>query len=123
MTYEDAVVGRWVARIFGSLLVLLFLVFFFGEGTPQPWTWPWAWTWTARGTFIFLGFGLMIAGLVIAWFWEGLGGLLAVAGYIVHVAGVPDSALSPLALVAVTGITHVLCWLRIRSGAKGPSAL
>jgi hypothetical protein len=72
--------------------------------------------------FMLVTFGLMIAGLVIAWFWEGLGGLLAVGGYIVHVALRPNSAASPLALVAVTGITHVLCWLLLRSRAAGPGA-
>ena len=35
VTWRAAVVGRWTALILGTLMVLLFLAFFFGEGPPN----------------------------------------------------------------------------------------
>lgn len=110
LPWRTAIACRWGARILGSLTALFFVLLFVGEGIPAPWTW------TVRETFIFTGFGFMIAGLIVAWFWEGLGGMLAVTGFSVHVAVARDSALSLLTIVLAVGVLHVLCWLRVRSG-------
>ena len=35
-TWQAAVLGRWTARILGTLAVLFFLALVFGEGPPNP---------------------------------------------------------------------------------------
>jgi len=67
--------GQWVARIGGTLLTLLFLTFLFGEGPP-----PLSALRAGEG-LMFLGVAGMVVGLSLAWKWEGIGGLVTVAGY------------------------------------------
>jgi hypothetical protein len=74
------VVGRWVARVFGGLVVL---------GVVSVFIWA-AWKNGGLGGFApplideklaLLGFGLMLAGLAAAWIWEGVGGALTLGAY------------------------------------------
>lgn len=96
---------RWAARILGTLLVLLILVFLIGEGTPRPSIL------TAREKVMFLALGVMLTGLVLAWKWAGIGGLLALAGYLVFGGlGGPRTLLSPFMAGGVAGCLHLLAW-------------
>ncbi len=57
---------RWAARILGTLLFLLVLVFAIGEGVPNPSTL----SLQERG--MFLAWGLCLIGYLVAWRWERL---------------------------------------------------
>jgi hypothetical protein len=101
--------GRWVARIIGALLALLFVVMALGEGMPLPSHDD------IRQAVSFAGFWLMGAGLILAWIWEAWGGLCALAGYALFVSVIPLSAINPWILaVAVLSLLHLLCRLRLR---------
>jgi hypothetical protein len=112
VTWRVAVVGRWVALTLGSLMVLFFLAFFFGEGPPR------ISALTAVEKLQFLAMGSLFLGLALAWKWEGFGGLLAVAGFVALVA-ISRNALRlwALYLPAAIGAVHVACWWRLRASA------
>ena len=67
---------RWVARLFGSALVLMVIVFMIGEGPPNPLKM------SAIEVVTSVAFLAMIAGLIVAWRREGLGGILVVGGFL-----------------------------------------
>jgi hypothetical protein len=73
--YRAAVVGRWVARIAGTLVALFFLAFVAGEGPPP----------VSRLSFkedlIFLAMGALFLGLLLAWKWPYWGGAIPLAGF------------------------------------------
>ena len=101
--------GRWVARIIGALLALLFVTMALGEGMPLPSHDD------IRNAIAFAGFWLMGAGLILAWIREAWGGLCALAGYALHVSVFPLLAINPFFLtVAALSLMHLLCWLRLR---------
>ena len=79
-SWRAAVIGRWTACILGTLMFLLFLVFFFGEGPPH------LSSLTSTERLQFLCMATLFLGLVVAWKWEGLGGFVTVAGFIFLVA-------------------------------------
>ncbi|MGD0694078.1 MAG: hypothetical protein ABSB82_04425 [Terriglobia bacterium] len=97
---------RWTARILGTLLVLLFLVFLVGEGPPRPSTL------TTPEKLMFVGTGIMLLGLILAWRWPGLGGAMALLGYLFFgtVAGVRSAVMSPFAVGGVSGMLHLAGW-------------
>jgi hypothetical protein len=105
-----AVVGRWVARIVGTLMVLVILTLLVGEGPP-----PLA-RMTARERLYALGLGVLYLGLIVAWFREGWGGLLSVLGWLfLAVLDKPPWHL-PFTIPAAAGVLHVLCWWKLRGG-------
>ena len=107
-----AQIGRWTARVLGTGVVLVFLFFAVGEGLPGPSQL------NTRERLMFVGLGTMLAGLAAAWKWQGLGGLLAVAG--AAMIGVVDRralAAGPFLLGGVAGVLHLLCWMGRRSQA------
>ncbi len=111
-----AIAGRWIARVGGSVMFLLAIVFIIGEfseGGP-----PKSFKVTVRGV-AYAGIpALMLLGLIVAWKWEGIGGVMSVVGYTLHAVAVPGSAGNDwLLLILAIGVTHVLCWLRIRAGS------
>jgi hypothetical protein len=112
LTWQGAVTGRWIARISGTLMVLFLLAFLIGEGPPS------VARMTTREQLYTLGFGTLFAGLVIAWFWEGWGGLLSLSGwaFLAVLAGKPPWDL-PFSIPAAAGLLHVLCWWRLRTPA------
>jgi hypothetical protein len=110
-------VGRWVARILGLLLALLFLVLAIAEDMPLLSRSD------IRLTLGTLGFLLMTAGLILAWVQPLLGALCALVGYVLHITVVSVSAGNVLFLLVVAvSLLHILCWLRLRTGkpAEGP---
>lgn len=115
MIERAARVGRWVARIFGTLMVLLFLVLFFGEGPPR------FSQFTTREWLIFFAWVVLELGLILAWVWEGLGGLLTLAGFLF--LGLLDRrvlGMGPVLLCAATGCLHLLCWWKLRARREPP---
>lgn len=96
----------WAARILGTLVVLLFLVFLVGEGPPR------LSTLTALEKLLFVANGTMLRGLILAWKWRGLGGALAQLGYLFFgaLAGLHSALVIPFAAGGLSGILHVAGW-------------
>ena len=112
VTWRAAVLGRWTAQILGTLMVLFFLAFFFGEGPPR------LGDLTALETLQLLAMGGIFLGLAVSWKWEGLGGSLAVAGFLALVAiSRTHLRLWALEAPAAIGVVHLLCWWRLHAGA------
>jgi len=83
VTWRAAVIGRWTARIVGTLMALFFLAFFVGEGFPNIFRLPW------RESLSVLAMSAVVVGLLLAWKWEGLGGAVALAAIVLmHLIGI-----------------------------------
>ena len=67
VAWRAAVIGRWTARIAGTLMALFFLAFFVGEGFPPIFRLPW------RESLSVLLMSAMMAGLLLAWKWGWAG--------------------------------------------------
>ena len=110
-SWRAAVAGRWTACIAGTLLFLLFLAFFFGEGPPD------LSRLTSTERLQFLGIAALFLGLVIAWKWEGLGGLISVAGFTFLVAiDASHFRMWAFCVPAIVGAVHIVAWSRLRLG-------
>lgn len=110
-------VGRWVARILGALMALMFVALFFGE--PPRFS-----QLTTRELLMFLAGGALEVGLILAWAWEGLGGLLILAGFLC--LGLLDRkafGMDPLQLCAAIGCLHLLCWWELRARREPPPSI
>ena len=111
-TWQAAVAGRLTARILGTLMVLFLLAFVFGEGLPR------FSEMTGRERLYSLGLGGLFLGLILAWRWEGWGGLLSVLGWgFLAVPGRRPPSDLVLTLPAAVGLLHLLCWWRLRGSA------
>jgi hypothetical protein len=111
VSWRVAVAGRWTARILGTLMFLLFLAFFFGEGPPD------LSRLTSTERLQFLCITVLFLGLVIAWKWEGLGGLITVAGFAFLVAiNANHLRMWALCVPAIVGAMHIASWARLRVG-------
>ena len=71
---------RWLARITGLILAGLVLLFVVGEGPPNPVRQPFS------VQLEFLAMFLMLAGFLLGWRWEAVGGIVAVAGFAIFFA-------------------------------------
>lgn len=115
-----ALAGQWIARIGGTLLTLLFLAFLFGEP-------PHLSAMTVRDGLMFLGVAGMVVGLSLAWKWEGLGGLVTLAGYGLFLLIDPRAISATIFLLCgAFGLLHLLCWWGLRGTAGSlrlPAAL
>ena len=80
---------KWIARAGGMLVGLFFLVFAIGEGFSYGAVYPTAYEWVL---VLFVPLGL-IAGIVVAWWKEGLGALI-IAGSVV-MFNIAETALFP----------------------------
>jgi len=123
---------RWVARIWGALIVVYVLIMLIGYG----------WNWVTTGVadpyavediplITYVGLAIMVLGalaLGIAWRWERLGGTITVASQLVfftlHLIEGPVR-LDPhfvvpcliSIIVAIPGILFLVCWWRSRKRA------
>jgi hypothetical protein len=113
--WRAAVIGRWTARIAGTLMALFFSAFFVGEGFPNIFRLP------LRESLSVLALSAVVAGLLLAWKWEGVGGAVAVAGMVGFMAliGFRGVASGLFLVPAAIGLLHVVCWWRLRAGAPG----
>ncbi len=100
----------WLARMTGACLVTVFVIFAMGEGM-RP-------TLLSRSeTLMFFALFVALAGIVIAWRHEGLGGAMSVAGmlafYLLNFAVTrhwPRGLFFPL--LFVPGLLFLACWWR-----------
>jgi hypothetical protein len=107
--WRAAVIGRWTARIAGTLMALFFLAFFVGEGFPNIFRLHW------RESLSVLTLSAVVVGLLLAWIWEGLGGAVALAGMVLFMLLTGTRGIGLLLLPAAIGLLHVVCWWRLRS--------
>ena len=109
--WRAAVIGRWTARIAGTLMALFFLAFFVGEGFPNIFRLHW------RESLSVLAMSAVVVGLLLAWKWEGVGGAIALAAMVLFMllVGMRGGRTSLLLLPAAIGLLHVVCWWRLRS--------
>lgn len=96
-------------------MVLFLVAFVFGEGLPR------FSRMTGWAQLYSLGMGSLFLGLILAWFWEGWGGLLSVLGW----GSLAVLARRPpwgwvLTIPAAVGLLHLLCWWRLRGPAPPP---
>ena len=109
VAWRAAVIGRWAARISGTLLFLLFLAFLLGEGPPN------VWRLTAAERMHALGMATLFFGLPIAWKWEGLGGAITVASFgFLCAINTTYWHMWALWAPAVVGAVHVVSWVPLR---------
>lgn len=111
-SWRAAVIGRWTARIAGTLMFFFFLAFFFGEGPPD------LSRLTSAERLQALGVAALFFGLPIAWKWEGLGGLITVAGFgFLAAISATNVHMWVLYVPALTGAAHLASWGRLRMAA------
>jgi hypothetical protein len=111
--WRAAVIGRWTARIAGTLMALFFLAFFVGEGFPNIFRLHW------RESLSVLALSAVVVGLLLAWIWEGLGGAVALAGTVLFMLLTGTRGIGLLLVPAAIGLLHVVCWWSLRSGGAG----
>ena len=111
--WRAAVVGRWTARIAGTLMALFFLAFFVGEGFPNIFRLSW------RESLSVLALSAVVAGLLLAWKWEGLGGAVALAGMVLFMLLTGTRGIGLLLVPAAIGLLHIVCWWRLSSARVG----
>ena len=72
------IILRWIARIFGTIVVLFFLSLFIGAFMRKGYI-----NVGHLGHYVMFAFtGLSMIGILLAWRWEGLGGFLGAFGII-----------------------------------------
>ena len=110
---------KWVARLSGTAIVLfvlyfLFMEFFGSQGFEKN---PLI---STEDIFAFICFPLStIIGLVIAWKWEGLGGLLSTLGFIILFVIRPELSSSPLlTALALPGLLYLVYWILTKKKQK-----
>ena len=103
---------RWIARILGVLFIAFFLLMFIGEELSSKQET----SSIAVRELIGLVFDFVyFVGLILAWKWEGLGGLIAAIGLIAFAVTIPDAAILAYTIMAVPVILFLICWLLSRS--------
>ena len=116
---------RWAARIFGTLLVIISLIFFvssmienyYKQGSVLD----------TYNIIVFAVVGIGFAALILAWWKEGLGGIIAFISFIVFnllaaVSPVEGSRYMFLLLIfLIPSILYLLYWLLKRNMLKKES--
>ena len=92
-------------------MVLFFLAFLFGEGLPH------FSEVTGQEKLRFAAMGALFLGLLVAWKWQGPGGLLSLAGFAALLAiGFSNLRLWAYDVPAAIAVVHIACWWRLRLG-------
>ena len=127
---------RWIARIWGMLIILIVLMVLIGNVLGPEGGDPYA-----REDYPFienlppLFIALSAVGLAIAWRWEGLGGALAVFFQLAALPFMlithpitedfPRFLIAPYGIavfVAIPGVLFLICWRRSRRMTKPPES-
>ncbi|MBU0509851.1 hypothetical protein KKH27_13595 [bacterium] len=102
---------RWIVRILSGLFIILCLLFFVGEALiptilfPAPDSTPL----TGNAMLQLALFGLSLLGLALAWKWEAIGGLMALAAY-VAVGIVNPKAFMAVFFLPLLALLFLACW-------------
>ena len=113
---------RWVARVWGSAIVSLVVMFALMHAVTPDAPGPTAREW---GGLLFFPAGVCV-GLVLAWRWEAAGGAIAVGSFFAFYAWMLASGgrlpSGPyFALAAAPGALYLLCHLLSRGGRRAAS--
>jgi hypothetical protein len=106
---------RWTARIIGTLFMGVFLALFIPEWV-QKGTFPVASDRIPMTVFFFLAF----IGLIIAWKWEGTGGILALGSIILFtILGLqtgdkPGGTLTVTVICGIPALLFIFYWWQTR---------
>lgn len=105
------VLSRWTARTIVIPLFGLVVVLVFGDGVPDPLKA------SLQQNLLGIVVVLMLVGLIVAWKWEGVGGLLML-GSLALFAVATQGLLLNIVLVPwlVTGLLYLVCWWMRPSG-------
>jgi hypothetical protein len=105
---------RWLTRLSGIVMAALILIVSFGhiqsgEGMPNPFTEPLA------VTLETVGFLVCLAGLIIAWRWARLGGVLILAGMLTfHIIECKVWLNWVFLVLELVGFGHLCTWVLSR---------
>lgn len=114
---------RWSARILGLLLIIFCLIFFIGERleSQNPID--------TYNKWVFAALGIGLAALILAWWKEGLGGIISLVSFMVFnllaaFSPVEGSRyLSILLFPLIPSFLHVLAWWLTKNAIKNESQM
>lgn len=96
---------RWTARGLGAIVAAYFLYYLLRSGIPAPSLL------TTGESIAVLGIAISFVGMSIVWMWEGAGGGLMVAGYMLAAATLsPVLSMRMFHVMAFSGILFVAAW-------------
>jgi hypothetical protein len=115
---------RWIARIMGSALVCFTLVFLLGSlfsHPDQPFKMP-----SAIIVIIFIIWIITLSALVLAWWREGLGGWISLAGFVLMYllnlfnpeASIRAGAIFIFLLFMIPSLLYIVYWWGTKDGDK-----
>ncbi len=96
---------RWVARLASVLLIFMVVATFVGEGRAGQLLHL-----KTREALGFAAIAVQIIGLVLAFRWEALGGIVVVAGFLGFAVLAPNAIVSVFLALPITGILHFVHW-------------
>ena len=116
-----AIIIRWIARILSALFVVFILFFLLADLFGKEETGGGVLSAKDGITFFFFPISTIV-GLVIAWNWERMGGLITVLGLIGLVTIRPDllSSFFLIGIVAIPGLLFILYWYLAREPSDLP---
>lgn len=105
--------GRWTARTVGIPLFVLLVILTLGDGVSNPLA-------ASRRENLFCIVALtMLFGLLLAWKWEGVGGLLILGGLALFAAAHEPFLLNIVFTPwLVTGLLYLACWAGTRRAGR-----
>ena len=107
---------RWVSRIWGIVYIVFFLFMLIGYYiVDQPSPDETGNTLGAREIIAFIFVFGYFAGLILAWKWEGLGGLVAIACIIAFALTIQNMPVSIYMLMTIPALLFLICWFLSRS--------
>lgn len=104
---------RWAARIIGILLLITIFAVLIGEGAPNPLTM------TFKQNLLAISLFAMVIGVILAFFWEGIGGALILIGWIDF--SIINRAIkfnSVMGTFLILGLIFLFCWLKSGGNEK-----
>ena len=102
---------RWTARTLSVLILAFFILSFLGDRSSA--------TLTAMDTIQLILWAIILLGAVIAWKWEGIGGLIIVGGFIIKAVINPKIfSMWAMWVAPFTGILFLICWITSRKKVK-----
>lgn len=118
ITSKIVLAVRWLARLISIMLLALVIMLAFGEGFPSPFSL------TSLEFVLFAALIIMLAGFLVAWKNEGLGGILILIGFLIffitNYAGSNSFNLGIFfILFPVSGAMFVFCWFGCRRKPGG----
>jgi hypothetical protein len=105
---------RWIARTLSVLILAFHIASFLGDRSSV--------TLTAMDTIKLILWAIILLGMIIAWKWEGIGGLIIIGGFIIQ------GIINPIIFSAwvmwiapFTGILFLIYWTQSRKKNKPAS--